>query len=820
MPVLSGAASARAPRAAKSYAHPNWAAHVQVARLAHSPVLAAVATLATLLLVFFWTPLVTPNGYFLAVDTLQESALVQIDDSEITPRNALQTDPVRQLIPFLAWNKAEFERGALPLWNPYNASGVPHMANSHSAVFSVFSLPFYVLDWRWALILSAFMKLCSLGLFTYLFLRLLGTRQVAALLGATAFTFSGYSVVWINSTNPGAAIAAPAGLYFAELALQRPAGPSRWLALVGLTLGLTVACLAGHNETLFWAVILLSAYCLARLVGMREPVAWRVRRAAELAAAGVAALGLAAVQLVPFFEYVQLSFTSPARAHDPSSYVLRLPLAPLQAFPQLLGSPASSYYDGILRFGVNFNEANSSYIGLVTLFLAMLAVVALRWRRSSSTVFFALAAVGWVVYAYNVAGIESILIQLPGLRHTGVTRTHIVWLLSIAVLAGLGLDAVLRRALPVRAVLACGLTVLVGAMLGGVVLLAWAMRQADNSVLTPQAQSVVVPHVAVILASTLLAVVLAAGARTYRWVGVGVLLMVFVQTGLLLRDYTPTVDGKYFYPSPPRMRELTARVADDTILSVGEAGVPSSANLVYRLRTTGNYDVLDVMPYAVTRMALLGGPPATDSAAPTSLGSLHVFGVQWITATTGTALPILGGPLAVWSDGSVGLFQVPDSLPRYYIVGHAVPARDLESTIRLLRSPTFDARTTVSIETHDSAQPSGASVVAQAARVVNSTPTEAHLQVRAESAGWLVALQPHYPGWTAVVDGKPRPLYRANGAFSAVPIEPGDSDVVLRYEPLSVRIGLAVSIATLIAMSLATLAWARQARRSKPIFTR
>jgi hypothetical protein len=102
------------------------------------------------------------------------------------------------------------------------------MASMQSAVFSLFSLPYYALDFRVALLVSAFLRLFTLGFFTYLFLRSVSLGHGPGLLGAVAFTFAGYNVLWLNFSLPSSGLVMPAGLYAAELALQtRPSQHAR-----------------------------------------------------------------------------------------------------------------------------------------------------------------------------------------------------------------------------------------------------------------------------------------------------------------------------------------------------------------------------------------------------------------------------------------------------------------------------------------------------------------------------------------------------------------------------------------------------------------
>ena len=56
----------------------------------------------------------------------------------------------------------------------------------------------------------------------------------------------------------------------------------------------------------------------------------------------------------------------------------------------------------------------------------------------------------------------------------------------------------------------------------------------------------------------------------------------------------------------------------------------------------------------------------------------------------------------------------------------------------------------------------------------------------------------YHRGWRARVDGQPTPVYLANFLFRAVYLPPGPHVVDFVFEPLSLRLGLAISVATLL----------------------
>jgi uncharacterized membrane protein YfhO len=89
------------------------------------------------------------------------------------------------------------------------------------------------------------------------------------------------------------------------------------------------------------------------------------------------------------------------------------------------------------------------------------------------------------------------------------------------------------------------------------------------------------------------------------------------------------------------------------------------------------------------------------------------------------------------------------------------------------------------------------------------------LGIAAESSGpgWLVVTEAWQRGWTARVDGAAAPVIRANGLFRAVPLPGGRHEVVLRYDPPGLRLGLALSLAGLAVGLVAVRRPAPEGRR-------
>jgi uncharacterized membrane protein YfhO len=94
-----------------------------------------------------------------------------------------------------------------------------------------------------------------------------------------------------------------------------------------------------------------------------------------------------------------------------------------------------------------------------------------------------------------------------------------------------------------------------------------------------------------------------------------------------------------------------------------------------------------------------------------------------------------------------------------------------------------------------------ASIVAHAGPAVT-------IHAATDRPSYLVVTDTWFPGWTVRIDGAPARLWRANHAFRAVALPPGEHQVQMRYEPASLRIGLALSGASLL-VGMTFVAWRR-----------
>lgn len=622
--------------------------------LSRHEILSAAAVLLLLLGVFLWKPL-TSDRHYASADLLQSSPLLRVAPEDYRYGNVLITDPVLQMFPWLEWNRDRLRHGDLPVWNPYNGAGAPHLANYVSAVYSPFSVPFYVLPFQVALVVAAALKLFVLGFFTYLFLRRVRVSHLAALVGAVAFMFSGYHLVWLSWPHPGAVVGLPAGLYFAETAIRSAGRRGRVLAWAGYTAAVLAAFLAGHPESLFFSWGLVLIYVMVRLAVLR--CSNRRALAGQFLGASLLAAGLAAAQLLPFLEYLGRS-TAYAEGSTRALTYFDWRFQVLDVFPNLLGNPSQAFHDparfgGLLRLpggglaGGNFNEAAGTFVGVLVLVLAAAGLASLLRRRTFPVVFLAVAAVGWQVYVHYVGGISRTLGTLPLVELSIINRSQPIWLFSVAGLAAFGVDwlrTATRPAVVGAAVGATGVAVLGLAVVAARDLQARTAGAPGALASSPAHDKAVDDHlmfVALTLLVGLVGLIALVSVRRGRLApplgGVVLVGVVFVQSGFLLRDYNPDIEGRYFYPVSPAMEAVQRAVNTETVALDGL--LSPDANLWYRLRVPGSYDGMGVanQDLLTRRLKTLPEPLRSERLA-------KVYGVRW---TGGSATYPFGVPL--WS---------------------------------------------------------------------------------------------------------------------------------------------------------------------------
>jgi hypothetical protein len=621
-----------------------------------------------------------PGGVWSPADISQVFSLTRVTDGW-RPGNELMSDVWLQMQSWLQFQRDELHAGRIPLWNPWNGNGVPQLANYQCAVLSPFSLPYYVLPFALAVVVASIGKIFCLSFFTFLFLRELRLAFSASILGAVVFAYAGHNIVLIGYPHSGVAALLPAALFLVERIARRSdlVGPARawWRAatpglFVGLVAVLVLLQLAGHPETLFFVLLVVSLYSVFRLLAV-----WRDARGSadtrwnvvvlggQLVFCGLIAAAIGSLQTLPFFEYLRTS----AMLADRTGRQIPLGLRTWSAllFPNLLGNPSTPYYLSAALPRPDYTIATMAYVGGTATFMALSAFLYVARRRAVA--FFAGGFALWFVYAYDVAGTGAVWHLVPGLSMAPINRSQIVGAFCIACLAAFTADHLVRnerrRAIAAGVALVVGGTILLLARANAAAVVELTQRYMVGAEKHALLDSGSARHVAAMTWLLVPGILVLAGAwwlprRSMRAGAVGALaLLVYAQSGALLKGYMPLCNRLHFFPVTPAIEAWKAAAGDREVAVLGDDTLPPCSNMVYHLRHPASFDALVIRRYEQLWFAHFGVSTNWMLARRATERGMQLFGIDAVLDADGwlevdTAFSSVGpNPAAVAGTGEL-----------------------------------------------------------------------------------------------------------------------------------------------------------------------
>jgi hypothetical protein len=167
--------------------------------------------------------------------------------------------------------------------------------------------------------------------------------------------------------------------------------------------------------------------------------------------------------------------------------------------------------------------------------------------------------------------------------------------------------------------------------------------------------------------------------------------------------------------------------------------------------------------------------------------------------------------------GDVKIYENLDSLPRAFAV-HRAQVLDDEAAIAAMQDPAFRPENEVILASTIQPLPAGSGDPAGAlnedkVEILSYEPERVVISADLAADGYLVLTDAYYPGWRVLVDGLETSIYRANLLFRAVYLPAGQHRVEFIYDPLSFKLGAAISLAALLALVAGIAAVAGRRRK-------
>ncbi len=772
-----------------------------------------------LLALIFMGPAILRNKTFYAFDILGVHAPWADNRVPARPHNGLISDPVSQFFVDHQYYHRTMAQHDLPLWNPLNFCGQPHPLYMNPLLYLLFG----ILPVTWAHDLLLFMCLAGAGLCTYAFLRKLDICEIAALIGAAAWMFNGYVMVWFEFENtPMMTFSLAAILLALELWLQHRNRMSfLWLVAA---IAFSISC--NYVHLLVYTHLLAGAYALHRYHGLRRT---RADAGAGVCLGGILSAFLAALVISCSLFAVSLStYGESQRVHYPFSQLYertgRVHVSHLATmiFPNLYGSPTQALSFPPKTPGKepynNYNEL-CVYAGVMPL---LLAVACIAFARRRGVAFFICSG----LLSLNLA-MGSILYYpfarfVPGFDLSTPTRTLFIFGFSVAVLAGLGADSLIRLKSGRGRLLVCGAWAAVAVAAVASLLrlqstanierIARELPWLQHDLVTRYLQAhFSFTHAGNLRAMLLLAaciIILAAlvllrEQKQKMRVLIIVLLIVLVDLVPFGLDYNTTTLRMLAYPPTPGIRFLQKDRSKFRVLWFGKffynwlAGFNIEDICGYRSFYGRRYR--KYLKLSQQQQGLL--PHMDQWLICRDFGSplLDMLNIKYVILPR--HLNYLNPKLRLVHEGDMNIYENKAAFPRAFFAGqYEVCASEQELMTRLGQSTAEDLRRRVLLEAEPESRFRLQTRAAAKVTIESYTANRVEITVDASGPGFLVMSDSYNPNWRALVSNVVTPVMRANAFMRAVPVPGGRHHVILQYRPWPVIISLAVSACGWIAL--------------------
>jgi len=597
-----------------------------------------ISFILSILLMIFFARTIFLNLVPSAATLLQVWPVFQYENIPI--QNMLFSDVTTQFEPWFIYTYTSIHHMQLPLWNPYSGTGVPFMANIQSIVFSVLAWPMYIFGISsYTMLFYYFMKLLLVGIFTYYYFREIKLNFYSSLAGAIGFMFVGFNIVWLYWPHTGEIFLLPAFLFLIEKIIERN---SEKKYFVGLSILAAIGIFSGHPETFFHISFVSILYLAFRIIGLKEGLRNKVSIFIKYSAFYLIGLAISAIQLFPFVEYLSNSYILIARNTPMPS--LDWHTAIVNIIPLYYGSPSIFQLIPYYVTFTNFNETTAGYVGITLLCLSIFALIA-KYKDNLVKFYFLLSI--WAIgVIYGLPLIYDLTVVLPVFSNSANNRLLFLLGFNIVSLGSIGLNELIENSSKYKKksfmTFILSLLIIIG--------LLCILGIENHSILSTYINSnshILLFQIVIILSSIFLILItsiiiyLIINHATLKKISIiGLLILIFLETGVFGALYEPTIDQKYFYPDVLSFSDIAQQNnqlfrATSIDPNINHFSIyPVNTQMVYGIYDIRNYDALDIKYYDQLIKNVSTGYSNWGNLYSVNKGFLDFTGVKWIFSRT------------------------------------------------------------------------------------------------------------------------------------------------------------------------------------------
>lgn len=709
-------------------------------------------------------------------------------------KNNAISDVINELYPWKYFTIEELKKGDLPLWNPYSFSGNPHLANYQSAVFSPFTLLFFILPfvdaWSFIILLQPFLA----GVFLYFYLRHIKVSQMGSLIGSVSFMFCGFVTVWMPYGTLSMAVAFLPLALFAIEKLQHPTslklrGTSLYFYTFLLSLSIIFSFFSGHFQMSLYAACFIFAYLLFTFFRTGNKQAFF-----QSIGGFVVGIAVSCIQIIPSLEFYRMALRSEFFSNIggiPWYYLVT-------AFaPDFFGNPVTR------NDWMGHYAEWASFIGIIPLSLGFAAVGGLFGKRDRHVAnaprddrlrfFFLVAGIVTLLLALDTPLQQLLVIlKIPIFSTSIPSRIIILFSFSFAVLAAFGFD-LLKNTLKensLQRIIFLFLPSIALLFLIWISLFIFPSLSPDKAVIAKR--NLLLPSV---LFGVMLVGVFVAFITKKKIVFVILACLLLLLTSFdswrFAQKWMPFENRDVLFPSTPVIQKMQQKIGYGRVY--GDFGAYVST--YYHLPSVEGYDPLYSKRYGEfiqsaktgTFTQALRSEVVLDRRGKYTQRVLDLLGVTLIYqpishSNQPWAYPVWDDPKnfpTLYRDDKFAVFGNNSAMPRVKLFSQYEVISDEKKLVERFFDPKFDYKNVLLLEEDPGVKKENS--LKGKAEIILYAPNRIKILVDTDKEALLFLSDSYYPLWKAIVNGKEEKIYVADHTLRAVKVSKGRSYVEFIY---------------------------------------
>lgn len=334
------------------------------------------------------------------------------------------------------WNFARDSllHGIVPLWDPYEAGGSPLLPLLTSSILSPGFLVFFIFGGGVGFTLSLLVKLLIAGYGTYKLCRT-EMEVLPSLFGGITFMMCGFMATWLMWPTVGTAIWIP-WILWGIIRFRKEKSVMTYLLL---PVFVALLIFGGFPYIAFCGLALASFLIIWLIVidSIKGDLVSGLKSGLLIFSSIIAGLGLAAIQILPFWEWLRQFDTS--WRHGGSVFTVK-------DF-DILWNPVK--YSYTLGSHVIPKVEYCGSVGVLALLFSVIAILYILWFRKRamsplSPLFWVPVTLVLLIPVFTIEPLASIFYQLPIFNSSTDSRLLVLLGLSFSLLGAYGLEALMK----------------------------------------------------------------------------------------------------------------------------------------------------------------------------------------------------------------------------------------------------------------------------------------------------------------------------------------------------------------------------------------